>query len=176
MKHRECCRLIALVVLFMICENAYAIDDEDSRNSLRELNGIAIIVEHLNEEVVGEGLTEIFIRAPVMVQLHKAGIRVLLIEQWSKDLNIPHLYINANVVKMPMEGYIYNITVELRQRVTLRRSPSILCSAGTWSAACLGKTAELGDIQKTIQEAVAKFVTAYLSVNPKKGPQKESTN
>lgn len=161
------CKSVAIVVLMLICGNAYAVDDEQSRNSLRGLQGIAVVVEPPNRQVALDGLTEGWIRASVETKFHQAEIPVVSIEEIPKELPIPLLYINANVAKLGVGEYIYNVLVEFRQPVTLVRSPRVQCPAGTWSTACLGSTRESKDIQNTIQEGIAKFITAYLSMNPK---------
>jgi hypothetical protein len=168
MKSRACSCLVVMVILILICGNAYAVDDEQSRNSLRGLTGIVVVVEPPNRQVALDGLTEGAIKAPVEIKFRQAEITVVSIERIPKELPIPLLYINANVAKLGTGEYIYNVLVEFRQSVTLVRSPRVRCPAATWSTACLGRTTEFRDIQETIQEGVAKFITAYLSVNPKK--------
>jgi hypothetical protein len=168
MKIRASCCLVALVVLILFCGNGYPIDDEHSRDSLRGLTGIALVVEPPTKQVERDGLTVPFIRASAEVKLRGEGIPVLSIEEVPKWLTAPLLYINANVVKLGVGDYVYNVLVEFRQEVTLVRSPIVTCPAATWSTACVGRTTELRDVLKTVQEGVAKFTTAYLSVNPKK--------
>ncbi len=168
MKARALCGFVTLVVLMLIYANAYAVDDEHSRNSLRGLKGIVVVVEFPNRQVALSGLTEGAIRASVEVKFQQAEIPVVSVEQIPEKLPIPLLYINANVAKVGVGEYIYNVLVEFRQEVTLVRSPRVQCPAGTWSTACLGGATDFRDIQKTIQEGVSKFITAYLSVNPKK--------
>jgi hypothetical protein len=168
MRIRASCCLVALVVLILFCGNGYPIDDEHSRDSLRGLTGITLVVEPPTKQVEGDGLTVPFIRAAAEVKLRGEGISVLSIEEVPQWLTAPLLYINANVVKLGVGDYVYNVLLEFRQEVTLVRSPSVKCPAATWSTACVGRTTELRDVLKTVQEGVAKFTTAYLSVNPQK--------
>jgi hypothetical protein len=168
MKIGASCCLVTLVVLILFCGNGYPIDDEHSRDSLRGLTGITLVVEPPTKQVEQDGLSIPFIRASAEVKLRGGGIPVFSIEETPKWLTAPLLYINANVVKLGIGDYVYNVLVEFRQEATLVRSPSVKCPAATWSVACVGRTADLRDILKTVQEGVAKFTTAYLSVNPKK--------
>jgi hypothetical protein len=168
MKIRASCCLVALVVLILFCGNGYPIDDEHSRDSLRGLTGIALVVEPPTKQVERDGLTLPFIRASAEVKLRTEGIPVLSIEEVPQWLTAPLLYINANVVKLGVGDYVYNVLVEFRQEVILVRSPSVKCTAGTWSTACVGRTTRPSDILNTVREGIAKFITAYLSVNPKK--------
>jgi hypothetical protein len=168
MKLRASCCLVALVVLILFCGNAYPIDDEHSRDSLRGLTGIALVVEPPTKQVGQDGLSLPFIRASAEVKLRGEGIPVLSIEEVPQWLTAPLLYINANIVKLGIGDYVYNVVVEFRQEVTLVRSPGVKCTAATWSTACVGRTTRPSDILNTVREGVAKFITAYLSVNPKK--------
>jgi hypothetical protein len=67
MKIRAFCWLAALVVPILFCRNGYPIDDEHSRDSLRGLTGIALVVEPPTKEVEQDGLTLPFIRASAEV-------------------------------------------------------------------------------------------------------------
>jgi hypothetical protein len=168
MKIQAICCLAALVVPILFCRNGYPIDDEHSRDSLRGLAGITLVVEPPDRQVERDGLNLAFIRAAAEVKLRSEGIPVFSIEETPQWLTAPLLYINANVVKLGVGDYVYNVLVEFRQEVTLVRSPSVKFPAATWSTACVGRTTDLRDVLKTVQEGVAKFTTAYLSVNPKK--------
>jgi hypothetical protein len=168
MKLPASCCLVASVVLILFCGNAYPMDDEYSRDSLRGLTGISLVIEPPTKQVQQDGLTVPFIRASAEVKLRSEGIPVLSIDEVPQWLTSPLLYINANVVKLGAADYVYNVLVEFRQEVTLVRSPSVKCPAATWSTACVGRTTELRDVLKTVQEGVAKFTKAYLFMNPKK--------
>jgi hypothetical protein len=168
MKLRGFCTSLAIVVLMLICGNAYALDDEHSRNSLRGLKGIYVLIEPLREEIVKDGLTMDDIRADVEDKLRLAGIPVLSKEESLKEPGRAYLYIQETVSKPVGKVYVYNINVELNQEIYLVRSPGVLCIGATWSTGGTGIAVTLRYIRDAIKKYIDEFSTAYLSVNPKK--------
>jgi len=170
MKARTFYSLLAMVVLILICGNAYAQDVEQTRNSLRGLNGVYVMPENpLEEDAIKGGLSKDNIRTEVELKLRQAGIRVLSREEWEQESGRPYLQVWPKVLKGGvLGGYIYHITVEFKQYVTLFRSPSVQAFGATWSAECMGYTPELRDIRDKMNERVDLFINAYLGVNPKK--------
>ena len=69
MKIGASCCLVTSVVLFLFCGNGYPIDDEHSRDSLRGLTGITLVVEPPTKVVEQDGLSIPFIRASAEVKL-----------------------------------------------------------------------------------------------------------
>jgi hypothetical protein len=161
MKLRAFCSPIILVVLIVICGNAYAIDSEIARNSLRGLNGINVSIENIREEIVKLGLTEDSIRTDVELKLRLSGIRVLSTEEWVKEPGNPYLYVYVHVVRGKEAVYIYNISVEMIQDVTLVRSPSVRCMGETWKTGFLGLALELRQIREAIKDPIDEFINAY---------------
>lgn len=170
MRHRTFCRLLALAVLALICGNGYAQDVEQTRNSLRGLSGVYVVPENpLEEDAIRGGLSQDTIRKEAELKLRLAGIRVLSREEWEKEPGRPYLQVWPKVLKGGvLGGYIYHISLEFKQYVSLVRSSSIQVFGTTWSAEHMGYTPELKDIQDKVKDRIDQFIKAYLSVNPKK--------
>jgi len=162
--------LLALAVLALICGNGYAQDVEQTRNSLRGLSGVYVVSENpLEEDAIRGGLSHDTIRKEAELKLRLAGIRVLSREEWEKEPGRPYLQVWPKVLKGGvLGGYIYHISLEFKQYVSLVRSSSIQVFGTTWSAEHMGYTPELKDIQDKVKDRIDQFINAYLSVNPKK--------
>jgi len=170
MRHRTFCSLLALAVLALICGNGYAQDVEQTRNSLRGLSGVYVVPENpLEEDAIRGGLSQDTIRKEAELKLRLAGIRVLSREEWEKEPGRPYLQVWPKVLKGGvLGGYIYHISLEFKQYVSLTRSSSIQVFGTTWSAEHMGYTPELKDIQDKVNGRIDQFINAYLSVNAKK--------
>jgi hypothetical protein len=169
MKTGTSCCLVALLVLILVCGNASAQDIEQTRNTLRGLTGIYVMPENpLEEDAVRGGLSQDHIRAEVETKLRHAGIRVLSREEWEQEPGKPYLQVWPRVLKGGvLGGYMYHITVEFKQYVTLFRSASVQVFGSTWSTEYMGYTPELRDIRDRMKERIDRFIDAYRSVNPK---------
>ena len=170
MRHRTFCSLLALAVLALICGNGYAQDVEQTRNSLRGLSGVYVVPENpLEEDAIRGGLSQDTIRKEAELKLRLAGIRVLSREEWEKEPGRPYLQVWPKVLKGGvLGGYIYHISLEFKQYVSLVRSSSIQVFGTTWSVEHMGYTPELKDIQDKVNGRIDQFINAYLSVNAKK--------
>jgi hypothetical protein len=162
--------LLALAVLALICGNGYAQDVEQTRNSLRGLSGVYVVPENpLEEDAIRGGLSQDTIRKEAELKLRLAGIRVLSREEWEKEPGRPYLQVWPKVLKGGvLGGYIYHISLEFKQYVSLARSSSIQVFGTTWSAEHMGYTPELKDIQDKVKDRMDQFINAYLGVNPKR--------
>lgn len=167
---RAICGLAILVFLSLVCENAQAQDIEQTRNALRGLSGVYVMPENpLEEEAARGGLSRDNIRSEVEEVLRQAGIRVLSREEWEQAPGMPYLQVWPKVLKGGvLGGYMYHISVEFKQNVSLVRSPNIRVFGSTWSTEHMGYTPDLKDIRDRMKDLTDKFIKAYLSVNPKK--------
>jgi len=170
MKLRAFYSLATLLMLILICGNAYAQDIEQTRNALRGLSGVYVMPENpLDDDAIRGGLSKDAIRNEVELKLRQAGIRVLSTEEWEQAPGKPYLQVWPKVLKgVVLGGYIYHISVEFKQHVSLMRTPDIKVFGATWSTEHMGYTPDLKDIRDRMKDRVEKFIDAYLSVNPKK--------
>ncbi len=160
--------LLLLLPLLHPCP-AYGADNHMTRQSIRGHRGIYVWVVDLDPRIEKDGLTESLIRADVILKLKRAGIRVLSKEKWFDVVGNPYLYVNANILKLPeTKEYIYCIRVSFKQTVYLLKEPIEILGADTWSTGGrIGITPDLRKIRNSINELVDRFISAYLSVNPK---------
>ena len=149
---------------------AFPLDNAQTRASLRGLEGIYVIIEDFKPEIEKDGLSRRQTELEIMKRLKAAGIETLSEEEWKKENGRPWLYVYAHVIKkvfMDKEVYIFNVSFELKQKVTLLRDPDREVFATTWSKGVLGKSGYINDIEQSIGGLTDSFVTAYLSVKDK---------
>lgn len=150
---------------------AFAFDTAITRSSLRDLPGISVLVQGLNPELEGEGLTKEQIRSDVESKLRMSKIGLLSKEQYSKSSVAPFLHVVPAVLRVKLGTtslYAYTVIVRLSQRVHLVRNPEIETSAFTWtSEGTYGVVRTIDDVRIKIADEVDRFVSAYISVNPK---------
>jgi hypothetical protein len=149
-------------------ESAFAQDDEISRQTFRGLQGVQVVMEPLNPEVKGDGLTVDGLRKNTEQKLEMAGIKVLSETENRMTPGRPYIYVHSNISKYRyLPGYIYTNRVELVQDVYLVRAFKIKTEAVTWSISTIGLAPKLEDIRTSMEDLVDNFIRAYLSVNPK---------
>jgi hypothetical protein len=159
--------LVAISFFLLSCSLAFALDDDDARQSLRGLQGVGVLIEKLNPEVEQSGLSSESIQGDVELKLRLAGIRVLSREE-SLRTRAPILYVNVNMITGPSIGRImpFSISVAVTQRISLERDSTIRLRVPTWSVDATG-TQDASTIRNTIKDFADRFINAYLSVNPK---------
>ena len=182
--------LIVVVAVFMKLDvSALAIDDVQTRATLRGLEALYVQVEYfdpdLKKELKKGGLTESLLQTRIERRLEVAGIKVLSGEEFQSSDFTGILYVNVRILMPeilqkytytvegervpkggPTERYLYTIDVELRQPVSLLRNPVVKGLATTWSTASLGFR-RLSGIQMDVADQVETFANAYLSVKSK---------
>jgi hypothetical protein len=147
---------------------AFAPDNGSTRQTLRSLDGVRVVVAPLKWVVEKNGLTLDQLQKDTELKLRLAGIKVVSSEESAVTPGKPLLYVNAKVLKYgSLDRYIFNIKLELSQDVSLVRSPGVETSATTWSTSVTGTSHELSTIRDQLKELVDTFINAYLSVNPK---------
>src|SRR5437867_2429316 len=101
MTTRICRVLMGLAVLWGIiglsATRSWAQDDELARATLRRLQGVEVIIEHLRPEIEQAGLTGQQLQTDVELRLRHGGIRVLTQAERFRIPGEPSLYINVNV-------------------------------------------------------------------------------
>jgi hypothetical protein len=156
----------------LVSNAVFAADEAVSRATLGGLKGVYVAVEDLDPEIERDGLTKIQIQTDVELKLLQAGIKVLSKKEWKQEKGSPYLYVNAHIMKVMNDVYIFNITTEFIQEVRLVRNSSIKAPAAIWSAEILGISDHVQDVRDPAKERIDKFISAYLSVNPSQAPAK----
>ena len=145
-------------------------DNEYSRKTLAGLTGVYVSVEHISDEAQRDGLDTTQIRTDVELKLRQAGITVLTQQEWLSTAAAPYLYVNVQAIKNQAHMYAFSADVELRQRATLVRDPSMSVLATTWSATGIIGTVGsqiVASVREDVRDLTDQFINAYLAANPK---------
>ena len=163
--------------LFIILSSSisYAADDAYSRESLRNLEGVEVLVGiEKSTSITKLKLTKRQLRTDAELKLRLAGINVIPAEELSYSHGIPMLYIGLNIISNKDESlYVYGSRAEFTQAVTLYRENHVLHpTAITWDSVAIGFITGSSNPEETMRESlknhIDRFINAYLSVNPKK--------
>jgi hypothetical protein len=163
-------RFFSLVALALCSVTAVlAADDQSSRESLKGLPGVFVIVDDLEPGVEKAGLTKADIQSEVEQELRLAGIAILSREQWVTTPGGPYLHVNTFVFSSDESVWPFFIEVSSMQRVVLERSSVNIFFAPTWSVATVGSVGSnrLLQIKDIVKDYVDQFARAYSAVNPK---------
>jgi hypothetical protein len=143
---------------------------KNQRDVLAGLQGVRVLVEHLNPKVEEYGLEAQQLQNDVELRLRQNGIKVLSEQEYLSTLN-PCLYVCVIVDIRPESSLVVSgITLELREAVLLIRDQTKLCMGGTWWTASTGSVGlnNIKTIREGVKDNVDKFINDYLAVNPKK--------
>jgi hypothetical protein len=165
----------AICLLFAV--NAFAIDSEQTRLTLKGLKGVHVIVEDLQPNVLKydkyireNRLNKDVLKTDVEAALRNAGIRVLTWQEMLNTQGKPILYLNINTHESEKYWYGYNVEVELRQVVFPEINPKMKIMVSTWSINATG-VANIGNlhvIKNDVMTLVGTFIRAYKHVNIKR--------
>lgn len=161
--------LIIVLALMMLDSLAFGQhDSKSSRQTLRGIREIFVLVESLKPEIDRDGLLTDQLQTIAEYKLRLAGIKVCSLQQSTPLTPYIYIYVNTNIVKVK-DKYIcaYSVNLELIQPIALLRDPSISANAATWLYGMTGAISGLEDIRTATKDLVDRFINAYLSVNPK---------
>jgi len=167
--HRIIIILCALTLLLLTHTPLQAMDNNQTRRTLSGISGVHVVVEDLRLEIEEAGLTRDNIHKLAQDKLRIAEISVLNEGQWAETAGNPWLYVYAHVMKRRMveeDVYIFNISLELKQKVLLVRTQERTpVFATTWSKSILGKSGSLDDARMGIELCLEDFIEAFKSAN-----------
>ncbi len=162
---------IVLLAALALCpaSKVFAADDQASRDSLKGLPGVFVVVDDLDPAIEKAGLTKADLQNQAEEELRRAGVPVLSREQWVTTAGGPYLHVSAFVLSSSESVWPFFIEVSSMQRVALERSSLDIFFAPTWSVATVGsvgsnKVLQVSDI---VKEYVDQFAKAFLAVNPR---------
>jgi hypothetical protein len=184
------------LALFVLNPPAFSFNDtQESRETLRELTPVYVVIEGITPALKRNGVSANQLKKDVESQLKKAGIQVIanVKGKGSTESYPAGLYVRINTLKSTIlksefnvDYYAISISVELIQRClpltheSLSRvsqkniDPSYVSShsalACTWSTSNIYLAGEerIIDIRDCVKDLVGYFISAYLSVNPKR--------
>jgi hypothetical protein len=168
--------LITLGCIVFFClplSNVSALDSDETRTTLEGIKSIRVIIEELQpnlqkytkkQEISKEQLSR-----QVEDQLRTAGIRTLKQDEWLQTPGRPILYVNVNTHEFEKYRFACDVSVQLRQAVSLSRDPVIVAFAPTWSVNITGiaSAGTLNALNDNVKQLVGMFVKAHASVNKK---------
>ena len=147
---------------------AHGVNNEMTRETLRGLAGVKVVVEPMKWAIENAGLTTDQLRNDTELKLRLAGIQVFGPEEPSTVAGNPFLYVNAKILRYgSRDRYFFHIRVELSQGVSLIRASEVKTFATTWSVYVAGTSHKLVTVREQLGELLELFINAYLSVNPK---------
>jgi hypothetical protein len=168
-KQRWIFLMVILTGFLRLTPYVLAQDNENTRLTLRGLQGVSLFVEPLDPQIEKIGLTTNQIQTDTELKLKMAGINVLTGGESLKASGHPFFYVDVNISTLTTQitRYLFYIRVELNQEATLVRKPDTKVSAVTWSAGGWGIDFSSDNIRQTVKTQVDKFINAYLAENPK---------
>ncbi len=157
--------ICTLVFLIILPATTWGVDNNWSRETLRGINGVFLLVEVVEPEIERAGLTRGQIKTDVEQKLRMAGLNVLAPEEATKTPGRPWLAVYPNIHTTDGK-YVYATMLYSYQDISLVRNNK-RSIASTWSTASYGTTQKLANIRSKIKDLVDAFLNALLSVNPK---------
>jgi hypothetical protein len=142
--------------------------DTGSRESLRGLTGVGVVVEDVSPDAPADGLSQDAIRAAVEQTLRSKGIRILT--ERTRSGSAPYLYVNINTLKEELGLYAYAVNVDFKQVVGLLSTKGKQAWGATWSASVVGMVRQENlsqVIADGVEPLVKDFANDFLSVNPR---------
>lgn len=167
--------LLVVALLIMTTAPGWGQDTKWTRETLRGLTGVEVVVEKVSLEIERAGPTRSQLQTDAELRLRKAGIRILTEQESLATAGGAFLYIHVTGLRAhsttgrPL-GYAADSQVSLKQRVWLARDPAITASgAETWSSSGVLNTFDLPNmraVRESVADQVDRFINAYLAVNP----------
>ncbi|MBH0207964.1 MAG: hypothetical protein HP495_05510 [Nitrospira sp.] len=142
--------------------------DSGSRDSLRGMCGLGLVIEEVSPDVSAHGLSQEAIRSAVEQALRTKGIRLLT--ERTRSGSSPYLYVSVNTLKEELGLYAYSVTVDLKQFVGLLSMKNKKTWGTTWSTSVIGMVRQ-ENVSQIIADAVEPlikdFVDDFLAANPR---------
>lgn len=126
-----------------------------------------MVVEGIREDAEADGLKTDDLQTHVELTLVKAGLRVLPHEEWRSVPGRPWLYVSVNTIRY-LASYFFSVDVQLKQDISLVRSPGITSSSSTWELGSIGfvDTESLcAKIWDSVDGYLDRFITDFQAAN-----------
>jgi hypothetical protein len=159
------CMMAVLIIIPLSSLKAEYITD--TRETLRGIKDILVVVKIAHQETQEYGLARDVIQKDVVSQLEQAGIEVIPLKAFP-TLN-PYLFIEAKTSRSEHDLFVYSLLIAFKQIVYMPSNPDLSVDAITWSETTAGAAheKELGKaILSSIKDSVDIFINDYLAVNP----------
>lgn len=164
--------VLQLIVVALVLGNMEIVQalDAGSRESLKGISGVGVVVEDISPDASADGLSQDAIRSAAELILRSKGIRVLTSVEKTRLGSAPYLYINVNTLKEELGLYAYAVNVDLKQVVGLLSKKGMQSWGCTWSTSVIGTVGEANVpqiIADGVEPLVKEFANDFLLVNPR---------
>ena len=137
-------------------------DDEFTRETLRGLDGVHVVIEDFSDDAKRAGFTEKTFQTDVELRLRQNDIKVLK----DQPPGGGYVYVQINPLHEEYgQRHAFRIDVAFVQPVYLSRDPAIFSYAATWHVSAVG-IGKLPLVREGVKDKVDEFINAYQSVNP----------
>ena len=157
--------IFIMVLMLVLSTSVFAGNIKSDRETLKNLKGVHVHVQDLNQDIEQAGLSKNQIRTDVELKLRLAGIKVLTLLEHYEGKGAPYLHIYLDSHKTEKGEFVYSLSFGIIQELRLVRNNTIT-DAITWSISGVGYN-NIEGIRAHIKDRADKFINDYLSVNPK---------
>jgi hypothetical protein len=142
----------------------------DERDNLRipliGIEEVYVVAEDPPRDLRNKGLSHAQILTAVELTLRNYDITIVSEDEWVDSKTIPYLYLSINGFRNKTDHVIYNVTLQVQERVLLHRENSNSDIHGsTWSRQIVGVTYDVDDIKRTVKDLAEQFVNDLLAAN-----------
>ncbi len=162
--------VMAMIMVLTSLDLSAAELSADTRESLRGLTGVGVVIEEISSDAQADGLSVEEIRTAVELILRSSRIRILTRSERFKTPSSPYLYVRVSALKSKVH-YSLCVQVALRQDVSLVHRPQhIIIGVQTWGVSSFGHTgrSKLSEENSLLVEPLVKeFANDFLAANPR---------
>ena len=161
---------VGMFIVFLTTETIAKDLTSDRRETLKGIKSMTIVIEGIKQpDATAKELTKEIIEKDVAEKLQETGIKVVPLTDLTSDL--PWIYVNIHLMehKELPAFYTFNLGVEVRQFVILKRIRRLSFNATTWDRRLVGmiKSSEaVSTVRRSLNEAMDSFIDDYHTVNP----------
>ena len=144
--------------------------DRATANGLGGVETVYLVVHVLDEDLISDGLETEAVWTEIKTLLQDGGLVVAELKDVPEPAEIQgtiRLAIDATIAATA--NRVYDIRLELRQRVSLTRDPETQLAATTWSAGDFGMSTrkDMLEIRSATRDLVGQFLADHRTANPK---------
>lgn len=143
-------------------------DGQDvSRDSMRGLKGVRVVVEPLGVDAEKAGLEQATLQTDIELKLRQAGVPVLVKDEAFNTPLDSYLRVKIMFVKGRLWTSAYSISLQLSQPAKLANGST--CFAVTWTKGELGmiSAGKIAGLRKNVSDLTDIFLNDFLAVNPR---------
>ena len=160
----------ALLFTLLLAWSSATRADEYTRETLKDLPGVRILIETIDADLARAGLSEEQLQTDAARRLQEAGLQLLDRDAWLATPGGQYLYIAVDALPVvEADACAYAIRLELRQDAFLARAPEIKAlGATTWRRNRIGfapTTTAPDQILRSVGELIDAFTADYRTAN-----------